>query len=93
MPGKQYPTSVPDLGDNPARIVDLEGADTANAVEFETIKLTVANPAAAEAVEAVATSDTPAVTWITSANGPSGDPDGYLKILVGATPYYLPFWA
>jgi hypothetical protein len=74
-------------------ITALEAVDTANLTELTSAKLTLTNDAADEAIEAVATSDSPTVTWSSTPNGPSGAPDGYLKILVGATPFYIPYWA
>jgi len=40
-----------------------------------------------------ATSDTPTVAFTGGGNAPTTAPAGYLEILVGATPYYMPFWA
>lgn len=40
-----------------------------------------------------ATSDTPTVAFTGGGNAPTTAPAGYLEILVGATPRYIPFWA
>jgi hypothetical protein len=40
-----------------------------------------------------ATSDTPTVAFTGGGNAPTTAPAGYVEILVGATPYYMPFWA
>ena len=40
-----------------------------------------------------ATSDTPTVAFTGGGNAPTTAPAGYLEILVGSTPRYIPFWA
>lgn len=51
--------------------------------------------AGSPALKVVATNATPTVTW-TSSSGTtinSTAPSGYLQIVVGSTPFYIPYWA
>lgn len=49
-------------------------------------------PAGSPSLKITATSDVPTVAFTGGGNAPTTAPAGYLEILVGATPYYIPFW-
>lgn len=91
--GKTYPTLTKDIADYPERLTEVEATDADNADLFTTDKLKLTNGAAAEAIEVVATSDTPDLTWDGETAIPSAEPDGYLKIKVGSDFFYIPYWA
>lgn len=76
----------------------VDGATTLAALAATTIaasgRIDSTVAAGSPILKAALTSDTPTVVFGADAShNPSTAPAGYLEILVGSTPYYIPVWA